>query len=150
MTEPTVWWLLVALAVTAELVTGTFYLLMLALGLAGGAVAAHLGASLTVQLAAAAVLGGGAVALLQVFRPKPLHRPPPQADADVLLDVGQTVHIGQWATQGPTQTAYRGAQWTVELVQPNTNPAPGAYRIREVVGSVLRVEPRLNHTHTAL
>jgi membrane protein implicated in regulation of membrane protease activity len=141
MTEPTLWWLLVAVAVTAELLTGTFYLLMLALGLAGGAIAAHLGASLTVQLAAAAVLGGGAVALLQVVRPKPLHRPPPQADADVLMDVGQTVHIAQWAAHGPTQATYRGAQWTVELVTPMPSPTPGAYRICEVVGSVLRVEP---------
>ena len=37
MAESTVWWLLAGVAVAAELVTGTFYLLMIALGLASGA-----------------------------------------------------------------------------------------------------------------
>jgi membrane protein implicated in regulation of membrane protease activity len=35
----TVWWVVAGLAVAAELATGTFYLLMLAVGLAAGAVA---------------------------------------------------------------------------------------------------------------
>jgi membrane protein implicated in regulation of membrane protease activity len=39
----TVWWVLAGIAVAVELATGTFYLLMLALGLAAGAVASHLG-----------------------------------------------------------------------------------------------------------
>jgi membrane protein implicated in regulation of membrane protease activity len=37
----TVWWVLAGLAVALELATGTFYLLMLALGMAAGAIAAH-------------------------------------------------------------------------------------------------------------
>jgi len=44
-----------------ELVSGTFYLLMLALGMAAAAVAADLGAGLVVQLVVAAAVGGGAV-----------------------------------------------------------------------------------------
>jgi hypothetical protein len=39
MAESTIWWLLTVAAVAVELVTGTFYLLMLAIGLA--AAAAH-------------------------------------------------------------------------------------------------------------
>src|SRR5688500_16392511 len=61
MAEPTVWWLLAGAAVAVELATGTFYLLMLALGMAAAAIAAHLGASIPLQLVTAAVVGGGAV-----------------------------------------------------------------------------------------
>jgi membrane protein implicated in regulation of membrane protease activity len=37
MAESTIWWLLTVAAVAVELVTGTFYLLMLAIGLAAAA-----------------------------------------------------------------------------------------------------------------
>ncbi|TNF61541.1 MAG: NfeD family protein, partial [Burkholderiales bacterium] len=47
MADSTLWWLMTGAAVVLELLTGTFYLLMLAIGLAAGAVAAHLGLDLT-------------------------------------------------------------------------------------------------------
>src|SRR3954451_22546111 len=62
MAESTVWWLLAGAGVAVELVTGTFYLLMVASGLAAGALAAHVGAQMPIQLVTAAVVGGGAVA----------------------------------------------------------------------------------------
>ena len=64
MTHSTIWWLLAGVAVGVELVTGTFYLLMLAAGLVSAALAAHLGATVTVQpvgMVATAVQRGGAV-----------------------------------------------------------------------------------------
>lgn len=145
MAESSIWWVLACLAVVAELLTGTFYLLMLALGLAGGALAAHLGLSLPMQLVSAAVLGSGAVAMLQKWRPRSSGNLPPQADADMNLDVGQTLQVDTWT--GPTaQVPYRGALWSVEIFGRPTDegPRPGRYRIREVVGNVLRVEPIQN------
>jgi len=44
MNNPTIWWLVAGALVALELTTGTFYLLMLALGAAAGAVVAHAGA----------------------------------------------------------------------------------------------------------
>ena len=61
MAESTLWWLLTGTAVGVELLTGTFYLLMLAIGLAAAAIAAHLGASFTVQIVVAAVVSAGTV-----------------------------------------------------------------------------------------
>jgi membrane protein implicated in regulation of membrane protease activity len=52
------WWILAGMAVIAELLTGTFYLLMLALGLSAGALAAHAGAGVAGQLVAAAPAAG--------------------------------------------------------------------------------------------
>ncbi|MEG0922354.1 MAG: NfeD family protein, partial [Comamonas sp.] len=43
MALSSIWWLLTGIAVIAELLTGTLYLLMVALGLAAAAIAAHLG-----------------------------------------------------------------------------------------------------------
>ena len=62
MSEPTIWWLAAGAAVAVELATGTFSLLMIAIGLAAGALTAHLGAALAGQFVVAAVVGGGAVA----------------------------------------------------------------------------------------
>ena len=53
----TLWWVLAGLLVAAELLSGTFYLLMLALGVAAGALAAHAGLGLSAQVITAAVLG---------------------------------------------------------------------------------------------
>ena len=41
----TVWWVVAGVLVAVELATGTFYLLMLALGAAAAALAAHAGRS---------------------------------------------------------------------------------------------------------
>ncbi|MDH4106316.1 MAG: NfeD family protein, partial [Gammaproteobacteria bacterium] len=60
MTPATIWWVLAGVAVAVELATGTFYLLMLALGMAAGAIASHLGFGVPLQIVAAAAVGGGA------------------------------------------------------------------------------------------
>lgn len=141
MADSTFWWILVAVAVSAELLTGTFHLIMIALGLGAGAVAAHLGFPLEGQLACAAVVGGGAVVALQKLRPIPPHSLPHQANVDVNLDIGQTVRVEHWQPDFTAQVAYRGATWTVELVASAAAPLPeaGQYRIEAVVGSRLRV-----------
>lgn len=139
MAESTVWWLMAGGAVALELATGTFYLIMLAVGLAAGALAAHLGASITGQLVAAAVVGGGAVSALYVFRRRHPRRAPAAANPDVNLDIGETVHVTAWSADGTASARYRGANWSV-VALPGTECVPGAYRVREVVGNRLIVE----------
>ena len=114
MTEATVWWLLTGAAVAVELVTGTFYLLMLAIGLAAGALAAHAGAGLTAQLVTAALVGGGAVAALHVLRGRRPPGPSVAANPDVNLDVGESVQVETWGADNTANVRYRGANWTVE------------------------------------
>ncbi len=139
MAESTVWWLLTGGAVAVELLTGTFYLLMLAIGLAAAALAAHLGFALPAQLVIAALVGGGAVVgwhFVRQRRPKEL---PAASNRDVNLDIGETVQVTRWAPDGTTQVRYRGAQWTA-VPAAGTIPVAGPHRIREVVGSRLVVE----------
>lgn len=139
MEESTLWWLVTGAAVIAELLTGTFYLLMLAIGLAAGALAAHAGASSTWQLVVAALVGATAVVACYSVRRR---RPPSQpatSNPDVNLDVGESVVVDTWSPDGTAQVRYRGAQWTVVL-RPGNAATPGRYRVAEVVGSRLLVD----------
>lgn len=139
MEDSTLWWLVAGLLVAAELVTGTFYLLMLALGAAAGAVGAHLGLALAAQIALASVVGGGASALWHLLRRK---RQGNASGTDTLLDVGQTVQVVAWQPDGSTQVHYRGAQWSARLAAHAIVPLPqpGTHRITGVQGSQLLLE----------
>jgi membrane protein implicated in regulation of membrane protease activity len=139
MTESTLWWLLAGSAVVIELLTGTFYLLMLAIGLAAGALAAHAGSSLVLQFVIAAAVGGGAVMALNLFRQKNPSVPAPSANRDVNLDIGETVRVEAWNSDGSTSIKYRGAQWSAVHLDGRT-PVPGMHRIVQVIGSQLVLE----------
>jgi membrane protein implicated in regulation of membrane protease activity len=139
MAESTIWWLLTGTAVAVELVSGTFYLLMLAIGLAAGAIAAHAGATLPLQLITAALIGGGAVAAWRLQRGKRPDEPAASSNRDVNMDVGEIVHVDAWNADGTASVKYRGAQWTV-VAEGGAVHGTGPHRVREVVGSRLVVE----------
>ena len=139
MAESTVWWLLAGGAVALELATGTFYLLMLAVGFGAAALAAHLGAGVQAQLVVAAAVGGGAVLGWHLLRGRSPAPPPARANPDVNPDVGETVQIESWRPDGTASARYRGATWAV-VAAPGTECTAGAYRVREVVGNRLIVE----------
>ena len=140
MTESTVWWLLAGAAVALELVTGTFFLLMLAFGMAAGALAAHAGLSTSLQLVAAALVGGGAVVVWQHWRKRHVQMLPASANQDVNLDIGQQVSVAHWEPDGTAQVQYRGAGWTAVLQPPGGKADPGLYRIVAIQGSRLMVK----------
>jgi membrane protein implicated in regulation of membrane protease activity len=137
--DSTMWWVLAGAAVAVELVTGSLYLLMLAFGFAAGAAAAYLGAPLPSQLITAALVGGGGVIAWHLQRRSRPSRPKANADPDVNLDIGETVHVEAWNADGTANVRYRGANWTV-VAAPGTSHGTGAHRVREVVGSRLLVE----------
>jgi membrane protein implicated in regulation of membrane protease activity len=112
---------------------------MLAIGLAAGALAAHSGAAITVQMVTAAVIGGGAVAGWHLKHGRDPARPAASANRDVNLDVGEIVHVDAWKPDGTATIKYRGANWTV-VPEDEAVPAPGAHRVRQVVGNRLVVE----------
>ncbi|MDP2367556.1 NfeD family protein [Rhodoferax sp.] len=140
MAMTTVWWILAGVAVALELLSGTFYLLMLALGLAAGALAAQAGLSSTVQFVVAAAVGGGAVVAWRAYRLRQPSPSPASANRDVNMDVGETVQVTAWNADGTANVKYRGAQWSAAHVPETGDPVPGPHRIVEVVGSRLIVE----------
>ena len=139
MTDPTIWWLLAGSAVAIELLTGTFYLLMLALGMASAAISAHLGVSQTVQILVAAGVGGGAV-MLWHWRPANRSKElPAQSNPNVNLDIGETIQIATWKADGTADVQYRGTHWTA-VHRPGISPTAGPHRVAELVGSRLLVD----------
>jgi membrane protein implicated in regulation of membrane protease activity len=136
---PSLWWMVAGALVALELATGSFYLLMLALGAAVGALAAHLGLSLTTQISAAALVGGLAVLLWHQRRARQ-PQAPSASNPDVNLDVGQQVQVAQWQADGRTTVRYRGADWQARFGG-SGSPAPGLHTIRAVEGSCLVLAP---------
>jgi len=141
LSSVTIWWVAAGIAVAAELATGTFYLLMMALGLAAGAIAAHLGLSESTQVVCAAIVGGGATALWHWGRTRGPRKPPAQEDRDVNLDVGERVQVAEWAADGTARVTYRGSGWPARLAR-GAAPAGGEHDIVAVEGHWLVLAPR--------
>ena len=141
MSNPTLWWLLAGAIVAIELATGTFYLLMISIGLAAAAIAAHLGVPMTGQIITAAVVGGGAVVLWHwqgSKKPKSLHA---NANPDVHIDIGEQVTVTAWNDDGTTNVNYRGSNWTAVMAEKSTLQGTGSHRIKEMSGNRLLIEP---------
>lgn len=132
MGDVTMWWILAGLLVGAELLSGTLYLLMLALGAAVGGVAAWLGIGLIAQMVVAAC-AGGAAALAWYARQR--HRAARPADSDALppglghLDVGEQVQVSHWHADGTARVHHRGSEWRARLADPQGAPQTGPHRI---------------------
>jgi len=141
MTDWAIWFVLAGLAVAVELFTGTFYLLMIAIGLAAAGLLALCGGMVEWQLLAAAIVGVIAVGLLR--RSRFGRRPTVDAarNPNINLDIGQSIHVEHWQSsdgQYIARVRYRGAEWDVELA-PGSPAQSGNFIIREVRGSRLIV-----------
>jgi membrane protein implicated in regulation of membrane protease activity len=136
------WWLIAGALVAAELITGTFYLLMLALGVTAGALAAHAGLGLPAQMVCAAALGLAAV-LVWHRRRQRSPEPTARAQRSVNLDIGEQIVVDAWFN-GVAEVKYRGAQW--QAVSRSATPAPGLHRVVELQGNRLVLEPVANAT----
>jgi membrane protein implicated in regulation of membrane protease activity len=138
MNEATIWWMLAGLAIGSEMLTGTFYLLMVAFGLSAAGIAAHLGGTFTVQLVIAGLVGGSATLLWHRYK-KSQPKLAASTNHDVNLDIGASLQIEHWAADRTATVKYRGAQWQVALAEGET-AAPGTFTICEIVGSCLLVK----------
>jgi membrane protein implicated in regulation of membrane protease activity len=136
MAESTLWWLAAGGLIAVELLSGTFYLLMISLGLVAAALAAHAGLALPWQWVSAAVVGGGSVVAWRSYKRAQPAIAPAQANHDVNMDVGETVHVDHWQDDGTCSVKYRGAHWDAVL-QDGQTAQTGANVIAEVIGSRL-------------
>ncbi len=147
MNDWMVWLVLGGVIVIMELFTGTFYLLMIAIGFAAGALVAFLGWSIEAQLISAALIGTIATVSLRRSRFGVRNKVDASRDPNVNLDIGQAIQVSTWNSTGAdthtARTMYRGAQWDVQCVS-KVGVLPGMYTIVEVRGSLLIVEPAKN------
>ncbi len=125
------WFLLALVLVGLEIVTGTFYLLVIGIALAVGGATAALGATMVWQFVFSAVTGvAGTVLLWRWKKTQNVQKP------EVGLDIGLPVKIIKWNDEGSARVFYRGAEWDAELESADT-PREGTLYIKAVHGSAL-------------
>lgn len=138
-----VWWFVIGFGLlVAELLTGTFYLLVIAVAMGAAGLAALLGAPFALQLVIAAVIGlGGSLWLRTTQWGRRLHE---RGDDRVQnMDIGQSLRVDQWTTARTARAQYRGATWDVELA-PGEQPVAGDFVIREIHANrlIVAAKPR--------
>lgn len=133
-----IWLGMAGILVISEIFSGTFYLLMIALGALAGGAAALVGFAVPLQMASAAIAGAVATYLLRKSSFGKQRKLPAARDPNVNLDIGQTVYVGQWRGNS-ARVMYRGAMWDIELM-PGAAAVAGTFVIREIRGSHLIVE----------
>ncbi len=119
------WTIVGFVLVIAELVTGTFYLLVLGVGAFAAALAAYAGGNVLVQAAV-----GSAVSLGGAWFVHHWHEAHRKADEgrSNFLDRGQAVVLEGWANEpaGIARVKYRGASWDARVAEPALRPPPGS------------------------
>lgn len=133
-----IWFIVAGIILVLEFLTGTFYLIMISLGMAAGGIAALAGLSGNVQaLIAAAVWIASTLLLRRTEWGKSRHRDPDK-DPNINMDIGQQVTVDAWNAQRSARVMYRGAMWDVELL--SGDAVAGTFVIREVRANRLFVE----------
>ncbi len=131
-----IWWVLAGVLVAAELLTGTFYLLVAGVAFAVGGLVAWLGAGPDMQMLIAAVVA--VVGMFAAHRWRTTRAP---LVPDTPYDVGQAVQVRGWQPDGTARVTHRGTLWTAVLAEADAPRADTMY-IVAVKGTTLVVSDR--------
>jgi len=110
--DPALAWAIVALMlVIAELLTGTFYLLMLAVAAFGAATTAYVGQPFPAQCIVAALLAAGGCYGVHVYRARS------GSKRMAPIDAGMPASFESWLDPGSrlARVRYRGASWEARV-----------------------------------
>lgn len=138
------WYLLWAVIgivlIIVEMLTGTFYLLVLGIAALAAAAAAWLGQSFWVQ--AVTIVAVAVVGVIAVKR----NRGAGSVASRQTLDVGQSVTLDTWISEsdGLARVNYRDAQWEAQVIG-ERKPGSTVFYIHAVDGNTLRVSASRPH-----
>lgn len=113
MSAQAIWLTLAGVLIVAELLSGTFYLLVFGVACLAGATAAWLGFDLTAQLFVTAV-----VALLGAWLVTQLRKRFAEQVVPLEIthpDIGKRVVVDAWISPTEVRVQYRGSFWQAEL-----------------------------------
>lgn len=138
MDEDFLWAILGLTLVIVELLTGTFYLLMLAIAAFGAALAAWLGQPFGVQAVVSAAIAAAGCYGVHVYRAKNLKEQMPSIDA------GQPASFENWIDQGArlARVRYRGASWDALVDGEGTVDSGAMLYVVTANGNTLKVTAR--------
>jgi len=132
-----VWWLAALVLVIAEMLSGTFYLIAVAFGLASAGCASYLGVPWIGQAAIAALLC--TISVVGVNRWK--RQTSTGEQSNFAYDIGESVQVTRWLDERHARVSYRGAEWDAELAASTaTDAARQSWRIKQIAGSRLIIE----------
>lgn len=125
------WFVLAFVLLGLEMASGTFYLLVVAIGMVVGGMAAWLDASVEWQLTLCALTVIAGSFILRHWRSTQV-----KEVASGSLDIGQAVRVIKWNDNGTARVFYRGAEWDAQLESAGT-PREETLYIAAVRGSSL-------------
>ncbi len=129
-------WVLAAIAlVIAELATGTFYLLVIAVAAFAGAGMAWFQQSFWLSAVVAAAVAAFGVIVVSRYRA------PAAARGNASLDVGQSVVFESWISEGErmARVRYRNTTWDARVLDAAPLENGRVLHIRSVEGNTLQV-----------
>ncbi|BBF85920.1 putative activity regulator of membrane protease YbbK [Aquitalea magnusonii] len=134
---PTLWLIGALLALMAEFMSGTFYLLVIAVALAAGGIASLLGGSEALCWTLASL--GGMAGVLAVSRWRKRQPAAPQPSKAVLddPDIGQLVRVISRIDSQNLRVHYRGTEWQARAEDASTLAAGDSAAIAGRDGNVL-------------
>lgn len=133
------WFGAAALFLLLEMATGTFYLLLIALGLMASGTAAYAGLSLVWQIISGLVVSLIGLVVLHHYRQSKGHVAT-QSNRNVVQDIGQSVIVDAWDENGQVSVIYRGASWSARI-DADQPALPGEHYIQAVQGLTLILRP---------
>lgn len=124
------YWFLIALVMLAlEMMTGTFYILVIGIALAIGGLVALCGLNLTAQISISAIVGIIGTVILHSKKGLAF-------DTLQNPNVGEQVKVLVWREGGKARVSYRGSEWDAEIASPDV-PQDQTLYIQEMRGSTL-------------
>ena len=130
------WWTIAGIAlVIAELISGTFFLLVIGIAALAGGATAFYHFSFWVQAVIAAAVAVAGVILVMKFRKSQKSTP------SVSLDVGHSVVLDSWISEKDrlARVRYRNALWDARLLDEQGAEAGHVLYITRVDGNTLHV-----------
>lgn len=127
-----IWWVLALILIGIEMLSGTFYLLAIAVAFIAGGLVDFLGGSFLVQFVTTGVLGSAGCFIAYYYQQANKEKHQTQIE----FDLGQRVLVLTWNDDGSARVSYRGSQWNAIAATPQT-PRNKEMVIVRVQGSTL-------------
>lgn len=138
MAAYTYWFILALILLGAEMMTGTFYILVLAVAVALGGLTALAGLDMVWQISLAGV--AAVIGILILRRSKAIRTPDGNNDS---FDIGQAVRVIDWHDDGSVRVHYRGTEWDAQVAGGEVSRSAPLY-IQSIQGNKLILTQRTN------
>jgi membrane protein implicated in regulation of membrane protease activity len=105
--------------------------------LAAAGIVAWLGHGFAIQILVASVIAAAGCLVVRRMRERQPKQIESQRNADVQIDLGNTVVVDVWQTDRTAQVQYRGAQWSAMLDAEQVTATLGVHSIVAMQGNTL-------------